>query len=67
MAQTKSGIQLNTSTTQILQTIFEDVRALRQELFFLLPQEKLSDYASPHCLKKAYRKALKRYPPQEWK
>lgn len=53
---------------QILQSILEELRLLREEVGLLLPQEDLEDYDNPERIKRSYQKAIKKYPPDyAWK
>lgn len=57
-----------TASPQILLAILEELKLLREEVKLLLPQEDLEGYANPERIKRSYRKALKKFPPDySWK
>lgn len=47
----------------LLRSILEEIRLLRNEVSLLFPYENLEDYAHPRRLKQSYEKAIKQYPP----
>ena len=49
-------------TRDLLQMILEEVRTLRDEVRFIIPEEGLEGYAHPARIKKALKNTL-----QEWK
>ena len=55
-------------SAETLASILKEIRSLRQDLLFFLPQENINEYAHPDRIKRSYQKALKRYPPATvWK
>lgn len=60
--KTLEKIKLHESST-ILQAILKEVRSLRDDLLFFIPQENLDDYKNAVRVKRSYQKAVKRYPP----
>ena len=47
----------------IVEAIFEELKLLRKELSFVLPQDDLKNYTRPEKIRSSYKKALKAYPP----
>lgn len=63
MQNFKAGIP-----SEILQSILEELRLLREEVELLIPQEDLGGYANPERIKQSYKSAIKKYPPDfAWK
>ena len=54
----------NASASEMFRTLLGEIRRLRQEIFLILPQENLDEYANPRRIKRSYQKALKQYPPE---
>lgn len=59
--KTLEKIKPNESSV-ILQAILKEVRSLRDDFLFFIPQENLDDYKHANRVKRSYQKALKRYP-----
>ena len=49
--------------SRMFSSILSELRLLRKEVLLLLPQEDLEEYVDENRIKKAYLKALKKYPP----
>lgn len=47
-----------------LNKVMRELKALRRDVSLVLPTEKLSDYNNPRAIKAAFKKAMKKYPPQ---
>lgn len=47
---------------ETLENIFDQLRLIREEIMFLIPQEDLEEYEHPGRIKKSYQKAIKQYP-----
>lgn len=49
----------------VLRSLLKEIKLLRRELRgTALPTERLEDYAHPARLRRSYKKAVRRYPPQ---
>lgn len=46
-----------------LDVILKELRFLRHDIFMLLPQERLDEYAHPKKIRSAYLRAIKQYTP----
>ena len=58
-----SKTDLGAAEKDILQKIFDEIRLLRDEISFLLPQDDLDDYANGSRVRGSYEGAIKKYPP----
>ena len=47
----------------MVKAIFDELKLLRKELSFVLPQDDLSDYAHSEKISSSYKKAVKKYSP----
>jgi len=67
--QIKTKSEKITVSSEMMQSVLEELRLLRQEVLLLFPQEDLEDYAHPDRIRKSYQKATKEYPPASllWK
>ena len=66
--QTKIESGMVSVPSEMLKTILEELRSLRNEVMFLFPQEGLEDYSNPARIKTSYQKATKQYTPTAlWK
>lgn len=63
MPRTLLNHKTSSSAGDILKTILDEVRLLRDEIRLVLPYEDLNEYAHPNRIKRSYQKAVKRYPP----
>ena len=61
--QIKTKTNINTRSPQVLRTILEELRLLRNQVMLLLPQEDLESYNDPERIKSSYQKAIKKYSP----
>lgn len=52
-----------TIPSSIAQAIFEELKLLRKELSFILPQDDLENYSHPKKIRASYEKAIKNHPP----
>lgn len=48
---------------ELLQSILEELRLLREEVQLLVPQEDLEGYSDPERIKQSYKAAIKKHPP----
>jgi len=46
----------------MVKAIFEELKLLRKELFFVLPQDDLENYSHPEKIRASYKKAIKNHP-----
>ena len=51
-----------TTSPQLLKTILNEIRLLRNEVLFLLPQDDLENYANPSRIQDSYEKAILKFP-----
>lgn len=56
-------IDAKLNTTQLLSEVLREIKFLREEVSFFLPQENLNEYAHPERIKSSYERAIKKYPP----
>ena len=63
--QTKKQTISTETSPQLLKTILNELRLLRNEVLFLLPQDDLENYANSSRIKKSYEKAIKEFPPED--
>jgi len=63
--QTKKQTISTETSPQLLKTILNELRLLRNEVLFLLPQDDLENYANSSRTKKSYEKAIKEFPPED--
>jgi len=61
--QTINNSKIVANVPRILENILQELRLLRNEIKFLLPQEDLEGYANPERLKQSYDRAAEQYPP----
>ena len=47
----------------LVKAIFEELKLLRKELSFVLPQDDLENYSHPEKIRASYEKAIKNHPP----
>ncbi|MDP2951657.1 MAG: hypothetical protein Q8N55_04725 [bacterium] len=47
----------------MVKAIFEELKLLRKEVSFILPQDDLKKYANPEKICSSYQKSIKDYPP----
>lgn len=47
----------------MVKAIFEELKLLRKELSFVLPQDNLEDYSHPEKIRSSYERAMKNHPP----
>ena len=47
----------------MVKAIFEELKLLRKELSFVLPQDDLENYSHPKKIRASYEKAIKNHPP----
>ncbi len=59
----KTRVKINEASGNIFLAILEELRALRNEIAFFLPQESLKGYAHPKKIKSSYERALAKHPP----
>lgn len=55
--------QRRENPTDVLQRIYEELRLLRNEVMFLIPQEDLEEFQHPERIKRSYQRAIKEHPP----
>jgi len=46
----------------MVKAIFEELKLLRKELSFVLPQDDLENYSHPEKIRASYKKAIKNHP-----
>lgn len=55
--------QKKENSFDVLQKIYEELRLLRNEVMFLIPQEDLEEFQHPERIKRSYQHAIKEHPP----